>query len=124
MPYANPADARARNARYYAEKRAEILAQQKQYKHACRAVCGDMTPAQWAAIVSLFNHCCAYCGRSRPLEVEHMIPLSRGGSHAAHNVVPACRECNARKGQKTPCEWRGAGMWAAACACGCRERAA
>jgi hypothetical protein len=88
MPYANPADKARHNRTHYRAKRAEILAQQKQYKHACRAVSGDMTPAQWAAIVSLFGHCCA------------------------------------RKGQKTPCEWRGAGMWAAACACGCRVRAA
>lgn len=46
---------------------------------------------------------CAYCevplhGR---FHVEHMVPLSRGGSNYWHNVALACPECNATKGNKT-----------------------
>ena len=29
--------------------------------------------------------------------MEHMNPLSRGGEHSVHNVIPACRGCNLRK---------------------------
>jgi HNH endonuclease len=48
---------------------------------------------------------CAYCGerfRERDLSREHVIPLSRGGRDAWMNVVTACRDCNTRKGGRTP----------------------
>lgn len=55
-----------------------------------------------------FGGRCAYCGRSGlPLEVEDMLPSSRFGFGAYLNLVPACRECNQRKGNRTP---REAGM--------------
>lgn len=50
---------------------------------------------------------CQYCGRSFPqreLNLDHVIPLSRGGASSWENVVCACLECNARKGSRTPQE--------------------
>lgn len=42
---------------------------------------------------------CAYCGRSGvPLNVEHVRPRSRGGSHRRSNLVLACVPCNRAKG--------------------------
>jgi 5-methylcytosine-specific restriction endonuclease McrA len=29
------------------------------------------------------------------------VPLSRGGSHTASNIVPACRSCNSSKGARS-----------------------
>jgi hypothetical protein len=49
-----------------------------------------------------WNHACAYCGASSvPLELDHVIPLSRGGSHRESNRVPACHRCNQRKGNRS-----------------------
>ena len=49
---------------------------------------------------------CAYCGRgSRPLEVEHIIPTSRGGSDRVSNLTLACRKCNLQKGNQTAEEY-------------------
>ena len=65
-----------------------------------------MTVARWAAIVSAYESCCAYCGG--PYEhMEHVVPISRGGRTEPGNVVPSCRSCNSRKGTKTPAEWIG-----------------
>jgi 5-methylcytosine-specific restriction endonuclease McrA len=51
--------------------------------------------------------CCAYCFRSdRRLTVDHLTPLSRGGSHTIDNLVPACRPCNSSKGTRTLSEFR------------------
>lgn len=50
---------------------------------------------------------CQYCGRSFPqreLNLDHVIPLSRGGSSCWENVVCACVSCNGRKGNRTPQE--------------------
>lgn len=43
---------------------------------------------------------CAYCGRSNTrLEVEHIVPRSRGGTDHADNLTASCRSCNIAKGQ-------------------------
>ena len=45
---------------------------------------------------------CAYCQTSGvPLQVEHLIPKSRGGSDRASNLVIAYDLCNKRKGSRT-----------------------
>ncbi len=45
---------------------------------------------------------CAYCKTSGvPLQVEHLMPKSRGGSDRASNLVIACDSCNKRKGSRT-----------------------
>jgi 5-methylcytosine-specific restriction endonuclease McrA len=49
---------------------------------------------------------CVYCGEKNSIELDHVIPLSRGGSHSIGNLVAACRTCNASKGSKTIMEWR------------------
>lgn len=45
---------------------------------------------------------CAYCRRRRVLSVDHIIPLSRGGSNWPRNIQMACRPCNAGKKDKLP----------------------
>lgn len=65
-----------------------------------RGMPDQLSPAEWAEILDRFNHRCAYCLADTDLEVEHMQPLSQGGGHSPHNVVPACRSCNARKGTR------------------------
>lgn len=42
---------------------------------------------------------CQYCG-SKAESIDHVVPRSRGGSHDWHNVVAACRRCNAHKGDR------------------------
>lgn len=53
-------------------------------------------------LLEKFNRQCIYCGkRNIPLEVEHIIPKSRGGSNRVDNLGIACRECNESKGNMT-----------------------
>ena len=50
---------------------------------------------------------CQYCGgifRQRDLNLDHVVPLSRGGKSTWDNVVCACVPCNTRKGDRTPDE--------------------
>jgi len=61
-----------------------------------------ITPAEWRVVLVAYQHRCAYCGARGRLEQEHVIPVSRGGRHSIHNVVPACRSCNARKATGAP----------------------
>ncbi len=76
------------------------VARRRARKH--NAPVNDFTLAEWRLILILFDHRCFYCGeKSLKLHQEHMTPLSRGGSHTAENIVPACATCNKRKGVKT-----------------------
>jgi hypothetical protein len=50
-------------------------------------------------------HRCEYCQAPElvfnfPFEVEHIIPLYRGGADAEFNLALACRSCNLHKGTR------------------------
>jgi 5-methylcytosine-specific restriction endonuclease McrA len=52
-------------------------------------------------------HQCQYCGKRPPLRelnIDHVVPRSRGGDDSWENLVTACRVCNLHKGWKTPDE--------------------
>ena len=48
------------------------------------------------------HYSCQYCGSTKNLTLDHVIPRSKGGKHTWDNVVTACSKCNARKGDRTP----------------------
>lgn len=56
-----------------------------------------------AGLLRRDGHICAYCG-GRGSTVEHLLPVSRGGPSTWQNTVIACRDCNVRKGDRTPAE--------------------
>ena len=48
---------------------------------------------------------CQYCGhkfQTRDLNLDHVVPLSRGGKSTWENVVCCCIKCNSRKGGLLP----------------------
>ncbi len=53
------------------------------------------------------HYTCQYCNKaSHDLTLDHVHPKSRGGTHTWDNLVSACKECNHRKGGRTPEEAR------------------
>jgi 5-methylcytosine-specific restriction endonuclease McrA len=52
---------------------------------------------------------CYYCGVKvgQDYHVDHVIPLSRGGSNGPENIVISCPFCNQSKKDKMPHEWNG-----------------
>jgi 5-methylcytosine-specific restriction endonuclease McrA len=59
-----------------------------------------LTKQEWADILLKHNYSCAYCGSNEKIELDHVIPISKGGTHTHDNVLPACRKCNATKNDK------------------------
>lgn len=47
---------------------------------------------------------CAFCGGAAET-VDHVIPLSRGGSNFEGNLLPACRRCNSARSDLLISEW-------------------
>lgn len=70
-------------------------------------------PEQWQLVCeTAWGGACAYCGDAIPTTIDHVVPLSRDGSHYPENLVPACKPCNSSKGAKLLSEWRdGAHVW-------------
>lgn len=58
-------------------------------------------------LVALWGDTCAYCGEcaGEALEVEHLVPVARGGGNEIQNLALACRACNRRKNTKTASEF-------------------
>jgi len=51
------------------------------------------------------NHTCRYCGGTAPdvaLTVDHVMPVSLGGTDEPANLVTACIDCNAGKASTNP----------------------
>jgi 5-methylcytosine-specific restriction endonuclease McrA len=68
-----------------------------------------------AFLLNKWQHRCAYCQQpSSRLQVEHLIPKSRGGSDRISNLVLACEPCNLAKGQRTAEEFGHAHLMAQA----------
>lgn len=51
---------------------------------------------------------CFYCGRHlkpNATTLDHIVPVSRGGTHHPQNLALACPLCNAAKRERTLLEW-------------------
>lgn len=109
--------------RYYARHRDRCAAKDRRYREenyekviACverrRAreltAEGEFTGRDIIALIRQFGRTCFYCGASKlkKFDVDHFIPLARGGSNWPSNLVISCKPCNASKGAKMPWEWQ------------------
>jgi len=94
---------RAASRSAYRRTHLEALRNRDQVKAATRRArlrgsTATLTVKQWASIKDHYGHRCVYCHRKmKRLTQDHIIPLSKGGTHTLINVVPACLSCNARK---------------------------
>lgn len=94
-------DYRQRNGdklRVYQNNRRARLAESKTF---------IFTDGDWQRLVDRFGGRCAYCNQpSTELQLEHVVPVSRGGDSGAGNYLPACPSCNRSKGARFLMEWR------------------
>lgn len=59
-----------------------------------------------------FGKKCPYCSKNLyeggirdKMEIDHFIPVSRGGQHFPWNLVPICKDCNRKKRAKLPTDF-------------------
>lgn len=76
---------------------------QRRRANKCSVEINDFTADQWTQLKEKYNYQCVYCGCvSNKLTMDHIIPISRGGNHTLENILPACQQCNSKKGARTP----------------------
>jgi 5-methylcytosine-specific restriction endonuclease McrA len=73
------------------------LAREHRYRAQQRHADGEHTQQEWRALCDFFHNRCLRCGRSGPLALDHVIPLSKGGADHIGNAQPLCRSCNSFK---------------------------
>lgn len=65
---------------------------------------GSFTAEEWVQLCAALECRCARCGRlatEQELTVDHIAPLSMGGSNYIENIQPLCGPCNSSKGTQT-----------------------
>jgi 5-methylcytosine-specific restriction endonuclease McrA len=59
-------------------------------------------PPGWArirqSVLHRDRHTCVYCGNPAD-QVDHVLPVSQGGSNKRDNLVASCKRCNLSKNQ-------------------------
>ena len=85
----NPEAARARNAKRRFRKRncQTFFVSKKEIKR-------------------LYGQPCYACGSKDNIQIDHIIPLARGGNHSIGNLMPLCRSCNCSKNDLFFMQWR------------------
>lgn len=118
---AHPEKASERSRRHYKAHRKERIEQKRQWRAAnpdreaviaqrrrarMAAVDNTLTSAEWNEILAKYDYRCVYClipfTAKQKATMDHVTPLSRGGTNRKENVVPACTSCNCRKSNKEP----------------------
>lgn len=103
----NPEKVKAWRKRYYTEHKDEYLARNRQREATKYAAAGFHTAEEVWEMGESQEWLCAYC--EVPLfgefHVDHMVPLSRGGSDSWENLAITCPTCNLSKNDKTTAEF-------------------
>lgn len=69
----------------------------------CRVERGKVSNKLRFAVYKRDEYRCRYCHRSESwvqLEVDHIIPISKGGKSTIDNLQTLCHDCNVKKGDK------------------------
>lgn len=110
------AESRARHAEYYVANRELFLARQSAYSkteagRASQAAARHnrrirlnghiLTKQIISEVKEASNNICPYCGSPfTDGHIDHIVPVSRGGTNARDNLLYVCADCNHRKGNR------------------------
>lgn len=69
-----------------------------------KKVIGSYSFQEWENLKKQYKYTCLSCKKKEPeikLTVDHIIPISKGGSNYIDNIQPLCAKCNSSKSAKT-----------------------
>lgn len=97
---------RDQHREYSRKNRIKIRAMYHKYRARKRAAEGVCTSSDITAQYKRQKGKCHWCNKELSgYDIDHVIPLVRGGTNDPSNIVLACPHCNRSKGDKLPHEW-------------------
>lgn len=104
----NHAKARQIEKAYQDNHKLELATRVRNRRARYRNAEGFHSPEDVDVLLASQNGVCAACRTNvhTGFHVDHIIPLSRGGSNWATNLQILCAKCNLSKGSKTMLEWK------------------
>jgi 5-methylcytosine-specific restriction endonuclease McrA len=87
--------------KWRAENPAKVKANKQRRRTRVTEAGGSFTADEWIALVEKYDYKCVCCGSVKPLDADHVIPVSKGGTSNIENIQPLCRSCNSRKNNRT-----------------------
>lgn len=78
------------------------------HAHLKRANGGTFTTKQWEKLVAYYcaDGKCLRCGEISKQTIDHVIPLSKGGTNYIDNIQPLCKSCNSHKNNRIITDYR------------------
>ena len=68
-------------------------------------LCPKISNKNWReSLYKLTKHKCIYCGK-RSESLDHLHPISKGGTSITSNCVPCCLSCNGKKSDSEVLSW-------------------
>lgn len=91
---------KAKHATYDKIHNIEKVARNNKRRAAKRNNGGTYTKEEFIQLCQKYENRCLMCGRNNiKLTVDHVIPISLGGSNSIENIQPLCISCNSKKHQ-------------------------
>jgi 5-methylcytosine-specific restriction endonuclease McrA len=99
----HPEDHRRCNAEWRRRNKDKVNFMNRRREHLIRGAAGYLTYEEWQEIKARFNYTCPQCGKKEPeikLTIDHITPISKGGTNNKENIQPLCSRCNSAKWSK------------------------
>lgn len=91
----------ARNLKWQRANRDKVAAQSRRRYARKRGAAGSLTANEWKTLCEYYENQCLRCGTEGKMTVDHIVPLSKGGSNSIDNIQPLCGRCNRIKATKS-----------------------
>ena len=94
------ANREARNLRDKGRKRNPEVGRQSQHRRRARKIGNGVFKIIPKDLQRLKRTPCQECGTMKKLTIDHVVPISKGGTHSIGNLQSLCIHCNSSKNNK------------------------
>jgi 5-methylcytosine-specific restriction endonuclease McrA len=97
---ANPEKEKARAKAWLAANPDIARARTHRRRALLKTTPGSFTPQEWADRLAEYGGVCPCCKQEAELTVDHIVPVSKGGTNWIWNLQPLCLGCNVAKSNR------------------------
>lgn len=90
-----------KKAKEYREKnKILLLISRSNQKSKQKGYYGVISMKEWEFVLLMTRYMCIACEDNTADSIDHVLPLSRGGTNTVNNIQPMCLKCNLKKGAR------------------------